>query len=186
MKKKSNEVQNEIQNEEQAKSGTSELMSWVKAMVIALVVGLTISYVIKPTIVSGSSMNPTFEDRDYLLMNRLAYKLGEPHHHDVVVFKTRFNEIFIKRVIGVEGDKIKVKDGKVWVNGKEQKENYINGEFHVGDVEVTVPEDHLFVMGDNRDNSLDSRFQEVGFVNEDAVIGKVFVQLYPSISIPNE
>lgn len=157
-----------------------ELFSWAKVLLVALIIGLGLTYVIKPTIVSGLSMYPTFNDKDYLLLNRL----GEIQRQDIVVFHSHTNSIFIKRVIGVEGDTVKVKDGKVWVNGKQLKETYINGEFHVGDVEVTVPKNQLFVMGDNRDNSWDSRFKEVGFVHVDEVIGKVFVELYPSISFP--
>lgn len=167
--------------EEKKKETTwkDELFSWIKMLTIAMIIGLGISSVLKPTIVSGSSMYPSLEDRDYLMMNRLAYKIGEPKHHDVIVFETKTDSVFIKRVIGIAGDKVKVKDGKVWVNDIEQEEPFINGEFHKGDVEVIVPEDHLFVMGDNRDNSFDSRFQEIGFIHEDDVIGKVFIQLFP-------
>lgn len=184
MSAKSEQVENQEELQEQPTSFKAELFSWIKVLLVATIIGLSISYVIKPTIVSGLSMYPTLDNGDYLMMNRLAYKVGDPERNDIVVFNTEFNSVFIKRVIGVAGDTVKVQNGKVWVNGKELKEDYINGEFHVGDIETTVPEGHLFVMGDNRDNSLDSRFQEVGFVNEDDVMGTVFVELYPSPSIP--
>lgn len=177
MKKEQNQEPNE-------KSIKEEVMSWIKLLVVTLVIGLGISSVIKPTVVSGDSMLPTLQNDNYLLLNRLAYKVGEPKHQDIVVFHSHTNSIFIKRVIGIAGDEVKVKDGRVWVNGEELKEDYINGEFHIGNVEVTVPKDQLFVMGDNRDNSYDSRFEEIGFIHEDEVIGKVFIELYPSLSFP--
>lgn len=154
-----------------------EILGWVKALTIAMVLGLSISFVVKPTIVSGLSMFPTLNDHDYLLMNRLAYKIGEPSFGDIVVFNSHQGSAFIKRVIGKEGDTVKVKEGQVWVNGKLLEEEYINGAFINGSVDTKVPKGHLFVMGDNRDHSLDSRFQEVGFVSENDVIGKVFVRL---------
>jgi signal peptidase I len=130
-------------------------------------------------------MYPTFDDRDYLMINTLSYKVGDPERHDIVVFHKMDQEILIKRVIGIPGDEVIVKNGEVFVNGTLQDETFINGEFHIGDVKTVVPDGHLFVMGDNRDNSLDSRFEEVGFVPIEEVIGEVFVQLYPSPQLFN-
>jgi len=163
-----------------------EMKSWIQVIVIALIIGLSISYVVKPTVVSGLSMYPTLDNSDYLLMNRLAYVVGEPQNNDVVVFHANIGngDVFIKRVIGIEGDSIKISDGKVSVNGKEIKEDYINGAFSTEDIETIVPKDHLFVMGDNRDNSFDSRYEELGFVHEKSVIGKVFIRLFPNLSFP--
>ena len=89
------------------------------------------------------------------------------------------NKDLVKRVIGVSGDTIKIKDSKVYVNGKELNEPYIHDEITEGDIDTVVPENSVFVLGDNREISLDSRYEQVGFINESDILGKVFVRLYP-------
>lgn len=185
MKKELVKNENKKEHEKENSKFLKEAISWVKMLAIALVIGFIVSSILKPTVVSGLSMYPTFDDRDYLMMNTLAYKIGEPERHDIVVFHANERDIFIKRVIGIPGDKVKVKNGQVFLNEVLQEEAFINGAFHIGDVDTVVPEGHLFVMGDNRDNSYDSRFEEIGFVSKKEVIGKVFIQLYPSINLPS-
>ena len=85
----------------------------------------------------------------------------------------------IKRVIGVGGDTVKIKNSKVYVNDEELNEPYIHDEITEGDVDTIVPEGSVFVLGDNREISLDSRYDNVGFINESDILGKVFVRLYP-------
>ena len=89
------------------------------------------------------------------------------------------NKDLVKRVIGVSGDTVKIKDSKVYVNGKELNEPYIHNEVTEGDIDTIVPENSVFVLGDNREISLDSRYEQVGFINESDILGKVFVRLYP-------
>lgn len=175
----------EQQLSEQDTNILQEALSWIKVLSFALVVGLGLTMFFKPTLVSGLSMFPTLNDHDYLIMNRVAYQMGEPHYKDIVVFNSDVEggKVLIKRVIGVEGDRVRVHEGHVWVNGKELKEPYINGDTTIGEVDTTVPKDSLFVMGDNRGNSLDSRFPQVGFAKEDSVIGKVLFRLFPMKSI---
>ncbi len=152
-------------------------------------------YVFQPNQVRGSSMLPTFEDKDYIFTSRLAYKLGEPKRGDVVVFRSPQNPDieYIKRVVGIEGDKIKFTDCSlpnnvdctVVVNGQPISEGYIKAKTQLfdnsmvaPDQEITVPQKMLFVMGDNRPGSLDSRI--FGPVDQDSIIGVVIVRYLPA------
>lgn len=168
-------------SKEEPLSKKEEFMSWVKILFVSLIIGFIITLFVKPSLVSGLSMYPTLNDGDYLMLNRMAYKIGEPEYKDVVVFESHLpgERILVKRVIGVEGDTVKIENGEVFVNGKLLEESYVNGQLTDGEMEVVVPKDSLFVMGDNRSNSLDSRYEEVGFVHEDEIIGKAMIRLLP-------
>lgn len=159
------------------------ILDLLKTVAIAVIFSLLIGLCVKPTLVVGQSMYPTLHDRDYLLLNRLAYKAEEPQKGDIVVFHTNLQgeKILIKRVVATEGDHVRVANGKVYVNGDVLNEEYINHEepLTFGDVDAVVPEGHVFAMGDNRNHSLDSRFTEIGFVNTDEIMGKVFIRLFP-------
>ena len=85
----------------------------------------------------------------------------------------------IKRVIAIPGDHLIIKDSKVYINGEVQNEPYIHNEYTSGDIDIIIPENKIFTMGDNREKSLDSRYDEVGLVDEDDLMGKVSVRLYP-------
>lgn len=143
-------------------------------------------FIVAPNQVLGASMEKTFQTHDYILTSKIAYRLGIPQRGDVVVFASlRNNEVdFIKRIIGVPGDRVMVKDTQVYLNGKLLEEPYIteptntfdNGFLKEG-VTVTVPENYLFVLGDNRTHSSDSR--EFGFVPQINIIGKVIFRYFP-------
>lgn len=162
-----------------------EVFEWIKVFALAVVFAFIITQFVKPTLVRGDSMYSTLEDGDYLIINRMSYKFGEIKHGDIIVFESDLhqedgtNKDLVKRVIGVAGDKVKIKDSKVYVNEKELNEPYIHNEITEGDIDTVVPENSVFVLGDNREISLDSRYEEVGFINESDILGKVFVRLYP-------
>lgn len=162
-----------------------EIFEWIKVFALAVVFAFIITQFIKPTLVRGDSMYSTLEEGDYLIINRMAYKFKEPEHGDIIVFESDLqqddgsNKDLVKRVIGVGGDTVKIENSKVYVNGKELDEPYIHDEITEGDVDTVVPEGSVFVLGDNREISLDSRYDSVGFVNESDILGKVFVRLYP-------
>ncbi len=164
---------------------TKEIIEWVKTIAISLVIALIITTFIRPTLVKGYSMYPTLEENDYLIINRIPYTTHTPAKGDIVVFKSHLTQEngkekdLVKRIIGVPGDKIKIVDGKVYVNDVEQKEAYINGEYTDGYVDTIIPDGFVFAMGDNRPNSLDSRDSRVGLVKIDDIIGRAFVRLYP-------
>lgn len=164
------------------------MKEFIKDVVIALVVVLAITLVIKPTIVKESSMEPTLYENNYLFINKMAYiNKDHPGYGDIVVFKSNLDKedgkgkkLLIKRVIGVEGDKITISDGIVYRNGEKLTEPYTLEEFTSGAItDYQVSKDEVFVMGDNRGISLDSRAEEVGTVSEKDIMGKAFVRLYP-------
>lgn len=160
---------------------------WIKDIIIAVVIGLIIIQFVKPTIVKEHSMLPTLNENDYVFLSKQAYSLfGEPEVGDIIVFHSDLTtaegkeKMLIKRVIGVPGDVISIADGVVYRNGQPMVEDYTN-EGYTATVmaDVKVPEDNLFVMGDNRQHSIDSRDPSVGCVSEEQVIGKAVFRLYP-------
>lgn len=163
-----------------------EIIEWVKTIVTAVVLALIITTFIRPTLVKGVSMVPTLEQNNYLLLYRMAY-VGDkmPKHGDIVVFKSHLTldngeeKDLVKRVIAVGGDHIVITGGKVYVNDQLLQEDYINGDFTNDEVDEIIPEGTIFAMGDNRMNSRDSRDPMVGVIKKDAIIGKVFVRLFP-------
>ncbi|MBU5307390.1 signal peptidase I [Clostridioides mangenotii] len=164
-----------------------EIFEWIKVIITALILAFVITRFIIPSRVQGESMFPTLHENDYLIVNRMTYKFREPEMKDIIVFKSdilqengKSKKDLVKRVIAVEGDHIKIQDSNVYVNGKLLDEKvYIHDNYTSGDIDMTVPKGKIFAMGDNRERSLDSRAQEVGLVDEDSVIGKVMVRLYP-------
>lgn len=160
----------------------------IKDVLIALVIVIAITLVIKPTIVKESSMEPTLYENNYLFVNKLAYKFKDhPDYGDIIIFDSDVqkddgsgNKILIKRVIAVENDVVTISDGVVYRNGVPLDEDYTLEGYTTGELyDFVVPQDQVFVMGDNRSVSLDSRSQEVGTVSEDLIIGKAFFRLYP-------
>ncbi len=132
-------------------------------------------------------MEPTFKTGEYILTSRVTYKMRSEERGDVIVFKSPKNPDieYIKRIIGLPGDKILVENGDIYVNNTLLRENYIaartnlwEGGYVKDGVLFTVPEDELFVMGDNRPRSSDSR--EFGPIPEESVIGQVFFRYFPS------
>lgn len=162
-----------------------EIFEWIKVFALAIVFAFIITQFIKPTLVRGDSMYSTLEEGDYLIINRMSYKFKEPERGDIIVFKSDLQQDdgskkdLVKRVIGVSGDTVKIEDYKVYVNGEELVEPYINNEVTEGNIDTVVPENSVFVLGDNREVSLDSRYDSVGFINNSDILGKVFFRLYP-------
>ena len=177
---------------EKKPKGGSFLKELLKDIIIALVIVLAITFVIKPTIVKEESMLDTLRNNDYLFINKLAYTFKDhPERGDIIVFRSSLiNEetgkemLLIKRVIGVEGDVISFEDDQVYRNGKLLEEDYIYDEypedrFYPNGASYEVGQDEIFAMGDHRSVSRDSRDTSVGFVDEDAVVGKAFIRLFP-------
>ena len=159
---------------------------WIRDMAIALIIGLLLTQLIKPTIVREHSMEATLQEYDYIIQNRKAYLFSETKLGDIIVFHTDLvqsngkEKLLIKRVIGLPGDRIFISDGKVYRNGEPLDEPYTLDGYTASEMEeVVVPEDSLFVMDDNRQNSIDSRDSSIGFVSYDSILGKAIIRLYP-------
>lgn len=147
-------------------------------------------FVMQPNQVKGASMDPTFNSGDYIFTSKITYKFRSFQRGDVVVFKSPKNPDieYIKRIIALPGDRVMVKEEEVYVNGIQLKENYISaktnlwdGGFSKNGEEIVVPDGELYVMGDNRPRSSDSR--EFGPITESSVIGQVFYRYFPSSKV---
>lgn len=158
-----------------------------ETIVLSLAIFVVIYFfVASPHQVKGLSMYPTFNDKELILTDKVSYRLHPPERSDVIVFKAPTNPDYdyIKRIIGLPGDKVKILDNKVFINGSPISEPYLpsdtqttGGVYLPEGKEITVPQDELFVMGDNRTGSSDSRAW--GFVKISEIIGKVFLRYYP-------
>jgi signal peptidase I len=147
----------------------------------ALVFGFVRPFVVEAFYIPTESMVPTLEVGDRVFVNKFVYRFAGPERGDVVVFKSVEDgeEELIKRVVGVPGDEVMVRNGVLFVNDQRWEESYVNGELRDGSFfgPMTVPEGKVFVMGDNRGNSRDSRF--FGPVSMENIEGKAFVIFWP-------
>ena len=168
-----------------------EAMGWVRDIVIAIIIAAIILFFIKPIIIQQESMQPTFYSNDYVVVSKQSYSIfGDIERGDVIVFRSSLldengdQKSLIKRVIGLPGDTIEIKNGYVILNGVTIQEDYLAEQGVSGEMEqITVDEGKIFVMGDNRAVSQDSRSPEVGQVDQDTVIGKVVLRIFPLDSI---
>ena len=155
---------------------TKEVLDWIKSFVI-IIAGfwLFFTFIAAPFMVNGSSMRPTLQNKERLLVNKFIYHFQEPQKGDIIVFEypSDRSRNFVKRVIATSGDTIEITDSMVFVNGKLIKEDYILAPSYIDFKKQTVPEGTVFVMGDNRNNSRDSRFSDVRFVPFSNIAGKV-------------
>lgn len=151
-----------------------------EVVLIALVTVVIIRhYVVQPFLVSGASMEPTFSDGNYLLIDEITYRFREPARGEVVVFRYPLDRkvYFIKRIIGLPGDQVAIKDGLVSVNGQPLDEPYLIGVSTGGELDVQLSEQQYFVMGDNRSFSFDSR--NWGAIDREDIIGIVRLRILP-------
>ena len=154
-------------------------------LVVLVVTFLVVTYVGQRTMVIGSSMESMLSDGDNLIVDKLSYRFSEPQRFDIIVFPFRYAEktYYIKRIIGLPGETIYIDgNGTIFIDGEELKENY--GKEVIKDPgrayePITLEEDEYFVLGDNRNNSSDSRDPVVGNIHRDEFIGKAWMRIWP-------
>jgi len=160
---------------------------WLISIIIAVALAFLIRmFVFEPYMVEGTSMYPTLLSHERLIVTKFNYIFGEPKKGEIVVFRYPKDESrdFIKRVIAVGGDTIEMRDGRVLVNGSKVDEPYTwkddpKGPNHSNYRKSVVPQGHIFVLGDNRNNSEDSRFADVDFVPLGLIKGKASLSFWP-------
>ncbi|MBQ0005207.1 MAG: signal peptidase I [Clostridiales bacterium] len=160
--------------------------SLVVDVVIAVLLASAVLFFVKPTIVKQTSMQDTLQPNDYIIMYKRAYVKEPPKRGDIVIFQSELTDekgrakLLIKRVIGLPGDVITIKDEQLYINGEKYKEEYIKDGITPGAIaNCTVPEGRYYVLGDNRVVSVDSRYEEVGCVKLSQIKGKAVLRLFP-------
>jgi signal peptidase I len=169
-------------------STTRTIIEWVAVIGGALAVALVIqAFLVQAFYIPSSSMEPTLEVGDRVLVNKLSYDLHDVNRGDLVVFERPDGtegdiKDLIKRVIGLPGETVEIRDGTVVIDGRVLDEPYLAEEEILAEfAPVEVPEDHVFVMGDNRDDSRDSRI--FGPIPADSIVGRAFVRVWPPTSV---
>lgn len=158
-----------------------EVWDWTRSILIAVVLALLIRlFLFEVFVVEGRSMYPTLLETERLMVNKLVYRIDEPKLGDIVVFEFEPGRDFIKRIIGMEGDKVEIIKGRVYINNTLLDEPYLLQDMDVYDYgPVEVPPGYLFLLGDYRENSMDSRDPRVGFISEEHLKGRAFLIFWP-------
>lgn len=150
----------------------------VSAILISIIV---INFVFEIVSIDGRSMLPTINNKDRVIVEKVSYYFKNPKKNEIVIIKypADTRERFIKRVAAVAGDKVKIEDNKLYINDKEIYEPYIYENTMMDFEEKIVPDNSIFVLGDNRNHSKDSRTSDVGFINLKLLVGRVIYRIYP-------
>lgn len=149
------------------------------AFVIATVIN---NYIGTHTKVDGNSMEVTLQNNDFLIIDKLSYLLNEPKRFDIIVFQHDEENYYIKRIIGMPGEKVQIIDGNIFINGSLLKEDYGCEKMEdsgLANKEITLKADEYFVLGDNRNHSNDSRFEAVGNIKRSLIVGKAVYRILP-------
>ena len=162
-----------------------ELSGWL--LYIVLIIALTwivVTFVGQRTEVSGSSMETTLSDKDQLIVDKMTYRFRDPKRYDIVVFPYQYqdNTYYIKRIIGLPGETVQILSGMVYIDGMRLDEHYGNEIMEnpgIAEEPLTLGEDEYFVLGDNRNNSSDSRASDVGLIHRKDLIGRAWIRVWP-------
>lgn len=169
--------------EKPKKTLKQEIIEWVVTLAVALVIAAVVrTFIFEPVRVDGNSMYPTLKHGEVMIVSKMSYRFGgEPALFDVVIchYPDRGNTNFVKRVVGLPGDTVEVRDGHLIVNGVTYEEKFLHERPIENFGPITVPDGQYFVMGDNRNNSNDSR--RVGPLDREYIVGKVSAVLWHSI-----
>ncbi len=154
---------------------------------VVCIVYLIIMYVGQRTVVKGESMEPTLSHEDNLIVDKITYRFHDPERYDIIVFPFQYADgtYYIKRIIGLPGETVQIdQDGKIYINGEVLVETYGREVIRPENIglaadEIVLGEDEYFVLGDNRNNSSDSRVPEVGNIHRDDIIGRAWLRIWP-------
>lgn len=173
------------ETQEPKKSIGREILSFAGYLVVVLVITyLIVHFVGVRTEVIGTSMTPTLENGDNLIVEKLSYRFGDPQRYDIIVFPYPENpkKHYIKRIIGLPGETVQIMDGYVYINGELLDESYGNAVMNNAGVAaepVVLGSDEYFVLGDNRNNSEDSRYAAVGNIRRSDISGRAWLRIWP-------
>lgn len=171
--------------EEPSRSVVRELLSMLMYIVIVLVLAFVVIHFIgQRTQVSGPSMIPALEDKDNLIVDKLSYRFRDPSRFDIVVFPYYYEEetYYIKRIIGLPGETVQLENGSIYINGEVLEETYgkeATQDSGIAENPIVLGDDEYFVMGDNRNESKDSRDPSVGNIKRADIIGRAWVRIWP-------
>ena len=172
--------------EQPEKSWVVELWDWVKTIVVAFVIMMLLNlFVFTLSMVKGQSMQPTLVERDRLFVNKIVYHLDTPSRSDVIVLRdpsegVEKKDFLVKRIVGLPGDTIEVRDHHLYVNGERQAETYTDIEVQDPDFgPITLEPDHFFVMGDNRHEGKSKDSRVFGSITSDQIVGKAEFIFWP-------
>lgn len=174
-----NSTNEELLDENGEKKEKSELMEWIKTFAFAIAIALLIRmFVFEMVSVHQSSMYPTLQDGQNIGIFKLAYAVSEPERGDIIVIKISEEKNYVKRVIATEGQKVEIIQNVLYIDGEETPEEYLPEGLVYNDYgPIVVPEGYIFVMGDNRPSSIDSR--AIGCLPEKDIIGKAVIRFIP-------
>ena len=169
---------------------TRGIVKWVFEIIVTLVFAVLVAISAFQTVtLQESAMEPTYSVGEKFFVNRALYKISSPKRGDVIVFKTSASDsaaLHIRRVIGLPGETVQVKDGKIYINGKAYEENGAYQDMTDGGLAnsaITLESGEYFVLGDNRNNSEDSRFSDIGNISKKYIVGKVWFTVSPKNKI---
>ncbi|GGM21279.1 signal peptidase I [Paraliobacillus quinghaiensis] len=174
----------------------SEWFDWLKALLIAILLAFIVrTFLFSPIIVEGPSMQPNLQNGDHMIVNKINYKLNEPERFDIVVFHATEKRDYIKRVIGLPGETVEMRADTLYIDGEPVEESFLATEksqqasgqvytmnFSMEDSQYlpeVIPEGHVFVLGDNRSNSTDSRSSSLGLISYDQIVGNAVLIYWP-------
>lgn len=191
MKKKAKEKAKaeRLANQSDKERELREALGWILYILIVICATyLIVTYVGQRTKVSGDSMQATLHDGDNLIVDKISYRFRDPKRYEIIVFPYRYADdtYYIKRIIGLPGETVQIKDGYVYINDEKLDEHYgleVMNNAGIADKPILLGEDEYFVLGDNRNRSADSRETSVGVLHREELIGRAWVRIWPLNSI---
>lgn len=174
-----------MQQKKKKKSAVREMFRWVFwLLVFCGIAFLIVQFIGERTVVSGDSMYPSLNDGDNLIVDKISYRFTDPKRFDIIVFPFQYQKetYYIKRVIGLPGETVQIQDGEIYINNRVLKEPYGKEQIRnpgIASGVITLGEDEYFVLGDNRNNSRDSREPSVGNISRGDIIGRALLRVWP-------